>query len=178
MQISIIDENRMPPDLDAAIRGGLCRCFPPDVPVFSHTRAWHGSLPEYTVVACDGPTVAGHLGVVGRAISVGGQPLRAAGVQNVYVLPEYRGRQLTALLSQAAMDEAARRRYDVGLLFCVAELERVYAACHWQGLGRRDVVRVEDGREIPLPGKNITMVYPLARAHFPAGLIHLGGNDW
>ena len=174
----VVDESQMPAALDAEIRRGLCLCFPPDVPIFSLTRAWHGSAPAYNVVIDDGPTVLAHVGVVDRSIRVGPTPIRVAGVQNVYVLPEARGRGLAQVVMVEAMAEAGRRRFDVGLLFCEPKLERVYLDCDWRSLGPREVVRVEEGREIPIPAKNIAMFYPLAAAAFPDGLIHLGGNDW
>ncbi len=76
------------------------------------------------------------------------------------------------------MLEARRRGFDCGVLFCVPELERLYARCGWQNLGEREVVRIEDGGELPLPGKNTTMFYPLRITAFPDGLVHLRGNDW
>jgi hypothetical protein len=76
------------------------------------------------------------------------------------------------------MHEAGRRGFDMGLLFCVPKLEKVYLDCDWRSLGPREVVRVEDGREIPIPAKNIAMFYALSVTAFPDGLIHLCGNDW
>jgi predicted N-acetyltransferase YhbS len=178
MKLSLVDETKMPPCLDDKIREGLCTCFPPDAPVFSRSRAWHGSTPEYSVVLEDEDLVIAHVGVVGRTIAVGGTPLRVAGVQNVYVLPEYRGKHLSTGVMRAAMTEAAHRDLDCGLLFCVPSLERVYASCGWQNLGRRRVVRVEHGREVPIPDKNIAMFHPIRVTAFPDGLIHLCGNDW
>jgi GNAT superfamily N-acetyltransferase len=176
--LSIVDEAEMSPSLDAAIRERLCLCFPADVAVFGQTRAWHGSRPEFSVVLWEAERVVAHVGVVQRTITVGETPLRVAGVQNVFVLPEYRGQGLSAQVLQAAMTQAADRRFDGGLLFCVPRLEKVYAACGWHGLGVREVVRTEDGRDIPIPDKNIAMFYPIQTPHFPAGLVHLRGNDW
>jgi GNAT superfamily N-acetyltransferase len=174
----VVDESQMPAELDAEIRRGLCVCFPPDVPIFSVGRAWHGSAPVFSVVLDEGLQVLAHVGVVDRTIRVGQTSIRVAGVQNVYVLPEARGRGLARAVMVEAMNEAGRRGFDMGLLFCVPKLEKVYADCGWQSLGPRDVVRVEDGREIPIPAKNIAMFFPLTVAAFPDGLIHLCGNDW
>jgi GNAT superfamily N-acetyltransferase len=122
--------------------------------------------------------VVAHTGVVDRTITVGGTPLRVAGVQNVFVLPEFRGQGLSAKVLQTAMAEAGRRVFDCGLLFCVPQLEKVYAPHGWQGLGWREVIRVQEGRETSIPDKNIAMFYPLRVAVFPKGLVHLQGNDW
>lgn len=173
-----IDETAISPELDAAIRRNLCRSHPDGAETFQHTRSWHGSFPSYSVILEEGGEVVAHVGVVDRTIAVGGVPLRAAGVQNVFVVPEARGRGLSAVIMELSMREAAARGYDVGLLFCVHALEKVYAACGWINLGERETVRVEDGRELPIPGKNIAMFHPLAVKEFPGGLIHLRGNDW
>ena len=178
MVLSLIPEAEMPPDVDARIREGLCRCFPPDVEIFSQTRAWHGCAPAWSVVLRDGEVIAAHVGIVDRTILAGGERVRVAGVQNVYSLPEYRGAGLGRRVLAAAMVEAGRLGMDGGLLFCTHRLERYYAADGWQTVPVRSVTRVEDGRDLPLPGKNITMYLPLARPALPGLDIHLQGNDW
>ncbi|MGA2031232.1 MAG: GNAT family N-acetyltransferase [Thermoguttaceae bacterium] len=178
MDLSIVAEADMTPSVDERIRAGLCACFPADAAVFSATRAWHGSGPEFSVLLQEADRLIAHAGIVRRAIDVGGRPLLAAGVQNVFVLPAYRGKNLADLVLHSAMAEARRRGCDCGLLFCVPALEPVYGRCRWRALGERQVVRVEDGRLLPLPGQNIAMFYPLLLAAFPDGPIHLQGNDW
>lgn len=170
----------MPEALDQAIRRALCVCFPPDVDVFSRTRAWHGSGPAYSAVLldADGEPVA-HAGVVDRTIDAGGEGLRVAGIQNVYVLPVWRGRDLSNQVLAAAMQEAAARGFDAGLLFCVPELARVYVPGGWKPLPETPVTRIDaTGAEVPIPGKNVVMFYPLRVKTFPRGPIHLRGNDW
>ncbi len=79
----------------------------------------------------------------------------------------------------AAMSEANRRAVDVGLLYCIPRLHDVYARCGWQRLPETRIIRVdENGTNVPLPDKNIAMFHPLRIRHFPAGIIHLRGNDW
>ena len=104
--------------------------------------------------------------------------MSVAGVQNVFAVPECRGRGLAELAMRAIMEEAGRRGRDQGLLFCLPKLERWYLRLGWFTLPDVPVTRVEDGRECPLPGKNIAMSYPLGMAAFPPGPIHLQGNDW
>ena len=178
MHLRVIDESAMPAQLDERIRAALCVCFPADTAAFQTSRAWHGSAPEFSVVLADEEQIAAHVGVVRRTIQVSGQPLCVAGVQNVFVLPAQRGRGQSTTVMEAAMAEAGRREFDCGLLFCVAELERVYARCGWQFIDMPQVIRVENGHELPLPGQNIALFYPLRVCHFPRGSIHLGGNDW
>ena len=142
-------------------------------------RAWHGCAPAWSVVLEDASgNLLAHVGIVDRTVSVGRQSYRIGGVQNVFVLPQFRGRGLVDQVMAASMDEARRREFDCGLLFCVPELEKVYGRCGWKKLPEVPVVRVEEGKELPLPGKNIAMSYPLVRGEFPGGTIHLRGNDW
>jgi predicted N-acetyltransferase YhbS len=178
MKVLLVDEAQMPRRLDEKIRAGMCLCFPSDVAVFSKTRAWHGSVPEYCVVLDQPNEVVAHVAIVNRTVTVGGMPLRVAGIQSVFVLPAYRGQGLSDQVLKAAMAEAACRKFDYGLLFCLPPLAKIYARCGWQEVGAREVIRMEDSCEMPLPEKNVTMYYPLRDAAFPEGLLHLCGNDW
>ena len=178
MQLILIEEADMWPQMDAEIRAGLCLCFPADADIYAHTRAWHGAVPAYSVLWEDAGRVAAHVGVVDRTITVSGAPLRVAGVESVFVRPERQGQGLSRPLLIAAMEEAARRAFDLGLLFCLPTLGGLYASCDWRTLAPRPIIRVEDGHELPLPAKNIALFHPLRVTVFPAGPIHLGGNDW
>lgn len=178
MKPKIVDECEMTPELDAAIRRSLCACFPADVAVFSETRRWHGSGPLFSAFIKDSGEVIAHVGVVDRMVRFGSSPARAAGIQNVFVLPSYRGRNLSDAVMLAAQEEARARGFDCGLLFCVPRLEKVYARMGWRVIAN-DVVRVDDdGLEKPIPGKNIGMFLPLSWPQAPPHTIHLGGNDW
>lgn len=178
MEWRIIDEKSMPQDIDAEIRRRLCVAFPPDIAVYTHTRAWHDSHPAFTLVLLDGENVMAHVGVVDRTVTIGDAPFRSAGVQNVFVVPEQRGKGLGGEAVSRAMDEARRREYDIGLLFCKPALEKLYAGLGWLGLGDREILRVDSGAECPLPGKNLAMYLPLRRDAIPDGILHLRGNDW
>lgn len=177
--VRIIDERELAADLEAAIRQALVTCFPKDAEFFSRSRAWHGSAPSFSaLVAQDGKVIA-HLGVVQRRITVGGSPVEVAGIQNVCVLDEHRGRGFCRKMLAAAMAEARSRGVDFGLLFCVAELVSVYERCGWKRLLDQPVVRIDsDGVEKPLVEGNLPMWVPLGKEEFPDGTVHLGGNDW
>lgn len=178
MQPQVIDEQEMTPELDARIRRSLCRCFPADAATFSQTRKWHGSGPAFSVLIQHEGQVIAHVGVVDRLVRFGQTPARAAGIQNVFVLPQYRGQGLGDAVMQASAEEAAKRGFDCGLLFCIPELEKVYSRTHWQTLDAPAIRIDDDGVEKPLPGKNVAMFLPLHLRHAPAGVIHLQGNDW
>lgn len=176
-QPRIIDESDMPHDLDVRVRAALCSAFAKDAAVFAHGRSWHGSGPAFSAVIEDAGAVVAHVGVVDRQLQIGDQRLRAAGVQNVCVIAGYRGHGLSDVVMKAAMDEAVRRGADLGLLFCVPALERVYARTGWQVAGC-EVIRQEDGRNLPLPAGNTTMWLPMRLRQLPPGSIDLCGNDW
>jgi len=63
--------------------------------------------------------IVAHVGIVDRSMTVGGSTFASRGVQNVFVMPAYRGTRLSDRVMKAAMDEAERRGYDFGLLFCI-----------------------------------------------------------
>jgi len=179
MQTRVVDEKDVDAILDQRIREGLCISFPRDASVFSRNRAWHGSAPAWNVILEQDDRIIAHCGIVDRTIKVGNEFLHIAGVQNVYVMPTFRGKGFCDGVMNSAMGDAGRRGYDCGLLFCVPELEKVYARCGWRLLPNENVYRMDENGEIlPLPGKNIAMFFPLKRKGFPAGDISLEGNDW
>ncbi len=177
--VQLVDEQDLSPDLEAAIRQSLVTCFPKDADFFSHSRAWHGSAPTFSAVILNGTQVIAHLGVVQREVTIGSTPANVAGIQNVAVLPDHRGRGLCRAMLATAMDEARRRQLDYGILFCVAASVPLYTRCGWRRLLDTPVVRVDtDGQEKPLVEGNLPMWLPLGKEKFPTGEIHLGGNDW
>ncbi|MDD5699536.1 MAG: GNAT family N-acetyltransferase [Victivallaceae bacterium] len=179
MKLKVINEAEITPELDFEIKKALCRCFPDDAEIFSRSRAWHGSVPAWSVILFDDSHIAAHTGIIDRTVEVGETCLRVAGIQNVFVPSEYRGRGLCEKVMSAAMEEAERRNFDAGLLYCVPKLERVYAKCGWWLLAEREVVRIDENEnQVPLPAKNITMFFPLKVRTFPDGNINLRGNDW
>jgi len=179
MTLKIIDEADMAPELDAAIRRQLCLCFPHGAATFSKTRAWHGCAPAYTVVVEEGGGVIAHAGVVDRTITVGECSLRTTGVQNVFVVPPLRGTGLSRQVTDAAIGEAERRGFEIGLLFCRDELVPLYARSGWRHLQGRPVMRIDPGgREVLKNDGRTTMYYPIGGRAFPDGLIHLNGDDW
>jgi len=176
--IQIVEEKHMSPEMDSQIRRRLCVCFPQYEPVFSVTRAWHGSAPAYSALVCEAGEVIAHIGVVERRLTVGNTPLCVAGIQNVMVLPDHRGRGWIDQVMAQAMAEAQKRQFDCGLLFCDPALVKTYSRCRWETLDDRPIIRVDDGREQPLPASGLTMFFPLRVRQLPPGTIHLRGNDW
>ena len=179
MQLVIVEESDVDAALDARIKQGLCRCFPKDIKVFSQTRCWYGSGPAWMVIIDEQQEIIAHLGVVDQTIRVTGEPVRAAGIQCVFVLPEHRGKHLSARLLNVFAEEGCKREYDFGLLLCLPEIQNIYSRCGWRTLNERKIIRTdENGHDVPIPEKNIGMYLPLVRTDFPDGVIHLQGNDW
>lgn len=179
MKLQIVLETAISPAQDASIRAGLCICFPPDVEIFSRTRAWHGCHPAWSVLVEHADSVIAHAGVVEREVFVGQEQVSVAGVQNTFVLPEHRGRGLFRQVMAAVLEEAGRRGLEFGLLFCTPEIGAKYARQGWSLLDDRGVTRLdEDWRRLPLPAKNVTMWYPIVGRTLPPGDLDLQGNDW
>jgi len=178
LEFRVIDESGMDEKLDRAVRDALVVCFSKDGAHFSRQRWWH-SRHHWTVAAIEpGGRVAGGLCVVERGIMVGGRSLRAAGVGNVCARPEWRGKGIIDRVMTTALEEAAARGFEVGLLFCLPPLEKVYARMGWRKLDARVVMEDESGARVPIPGKNIAMGIPILLDGFPGGDIDLMGRDW
>ena len=179
MNINLVRERDVSRDLDKRIKEGLCLCFPDDKETFSVTRAWHNTAPLWILYSDYNYSIISHVGVVDRNIRVGDQVVRIAGIQNVFVLPEFRGKGFCDVLMKEAMDKAAEYGFDYGFLFCIPEIEKVYERCGWIKLPDTSILLTdESGKDGVLPGKNVAMYFPLKFDTFPSGNIHLQGNDW
>lgn len=188
--LQIVDEDRVGPELDAAVRRLLCECFPADAETFAARRAWNDVQPLFSVFAWQGGNLAGQVGIVDRPIDCGDAAVRAtrgthaqrrvrvAGVQSLAVAPAWRGSGLSQRLMNAAIQEARRRKIPFGLLFCLPGLEEFYARLGWRRTNRAITMRDDSGRTVPLTAKNICMELPLGEDQLPPGLIDLGGRDW
>jgi len=180
ISLSIINEEDISPELDRAIRETLVVCFPADREYYQGQSWWH-CVPIYRVLGRDDKgSVVAHTAVVERAVIVGPHLLKVhvAGIQSFCVLRAYRGTGLSDKMMSVAMEEANRRGFDSGLLFCLDQLETVYGRMAWSKLDA-DVYMADDkeGKTL-IPAKNITMFYPLKARQFPAGNIDLIGTDW
>ncbi len=179
-RFSIVSEDNISPSLDHAIRKTLVACFPADHEYFQ-SRSWWHCVPIYRVLGRgDGDSVVAHVAVVERTVVIGQSlaKVRVAGVQSFCLLPGYRGKGFSDRMMSIAMEQANRRGFDVGLLFCQDKLQAVYGRMGWYKLDS-DVYMsddIEDKRLIPT--KNITMFYPIGIRRFPSGNIDLAGTDW
>jgi predicted N-acetyltransferase YhbS len=179
MQIEIIHENQIKPELDEAIKNTLCICFQREQTIFSRTRAWNGNEPVWTFYMEQDGKVIAHLSFSDQNIQVENRYFHVAGVQNVCVLPDYRGQGLSRQLSQAAMQKARELQYDFGLLFTGEWLIEHYTRAGWKHLLQRTIIQLDDNcRDISISDDQNPMYYPLALNEFPAGSIHLQSRIW
>jgi GNAT superfamily N-acetyltransferase len=178
MQARIVEEIEISEKLDDAIRKTLAVCFPHHKDVYSKTHYLNDLKPVFSVVIEDGCSVIAYVGVIDRIVKVGGKEYRAAGVQNVCVLPKYRGRRLSDGVLKAAMQEAQAHRFDFGLLFTRHNIKQVYVRNGWIEIMYRKFTRTENAVNIEMPPESIKMYYPLAVKDFPTGDVDLLGNKW
>jgi GNAT superfamily N-acetyltransferase len=180
ISLCVINEEDILPELDRAIREMLVVCFPADREYFQRQSWWH-CAPVYRVLGRDDKgSVTAHVAVVERAVIVGSNlsKVRVAGIQSCCVLPAYRGTGLSDKLMSVAMDEANRRGFDAGVLFCLDQLETVYGRMGFERLDAAVYVADDKEGKTLIPAKNITMFCTLKAKQFPAGDIDLVGPDW
>ena len=163
---------------DQSIRLGLCICYPDDVEFYSKTRGWNQYDPYITTVVEWDDRVVAHAAAIDQSITVGRQVVRVAGIMNVFVLPGYRKKGLATEVVRAALEEAERQGFDMGLLFCKSWLESVYSGAGWKKITGRRITRAVGRRELPLRENIISMYYPLKLKTLPPGDINLRGNEW
>lgn len=179
LMFEVVDDTAVDMELDRRIRETLVTCFPADAEHFSRDRSWH-TRPAWVVVALDSDGgVAAHCAMVERTVAVGGHArVTVVGVQGFSVMPGWRGTGLSDRIMERALEESRRRGVDAGLLFCLPELEKVYARTGWCTLRAEVLMRDDTGASAPIPGKNIAMAVPLGISSFPPGDIDLLGPDW
>ncbi len=178
MAVRIIDECDIAPELDAAIRKSLAICFEHRCVEFSRSRTIRNNVPSYTAVISDSEKALCQVAVMDRTVSIDGEQVHVAGVANVFVVPQQRGKGLCDTALEAAMSEAKKRGFDFGLLFTHSPTDRVYTRNGWVEIKDRKFVRVENGEESVLSAERIKMYYPLKSEDFPAGDVHLQGDRW
>jgi len=170
------------PRQDQTIRDFLCRCFPWDTAVFSKTRYWHNCAVAWSVLLEKETRLIAHLAVIERRIRVNGKMFKAAGVGNVGVDPDCRGKKLSEKILRAAMAEARNQNYDLGLLFCGKSLLPIYERAGWITVHppRLFYSAPQGEQEILLhpADDKFLMIYPLHAPSLPPGPVDLAGIDW
>jgi GNAT superfamily N-acetyltransferase len=177
---SLINEEDISSDIDRSIRETLVVCFPADREYYQSQSWWH-CTPLYRVLGRNKKgLVVAHAAMVGRSVVVGPAlfKVRVAGVQSFCVLLAYRGTGLSHRMMSIAMQEAQRRDFDAGLLFCQRQLQTVYGRMGWSQLNAAVYMLDSEKNKTLIPAKNISMFYPLRTKQLPPGDVDLAGTDW
>ncbi len=179
MIAKVIAEADISTVLDRRIKEGLCASFPENKDFFAKSRYWNGVAPEFSIVGMEGENVIGYIAVISREIQVGSNTMLSIfGIQNVFVLPEYRGKGVLDIIMDKTLNESGKRNYDCGLLFCMPVLEKIYVRSGWKTLKNVSVFEMDEkGIRIPKT-KGICMYYPGGISQFPKGDINLMGKSW
>ena len=167
--------------LDGKIRNNLCLTFPHSAWYFEYQRGWKGALPDWTVVIMDDQdNPVAHCGVIERSITIGDVDYPIFGIQNVYVLPEQRGKGLAHELLWSVDSEAFKRDMAFGLLFCRPHVEKLYYDADWIKIGQPLIyVRNENGQEVVRDFVHDSLFFsPVKITSMPEGIIHFNGPDW
>ena len=180
VSLSIVNEEDISPQLDREIRELLVVCFPADRQYFEHQSWWH-CVPLYRVLGKnDKGTIVAQTAVVERIVIVGPalSKVRVVGIQSFCVLQDYRSTRLSNKMMSVAMEEASKRGFDVGLLFCREPLEKVYGEMGWSKLDAAVYMTDDKKGKKLIPARNITMFYARKAKQLPTGDIDLDGTDW
>ena len=137
-------------------------------------------MPLFTAIATDKTHVVACAVVIDRTIRIGARPVRVAGVGNVCALPAYRGGGIVDRVLLAAMEEAAGRGFEWGLLFCRPEIMKVYERTGWQSCMDRRFVRIDHatGQPVEISADHGKMFLRIGYRPLPPGDIDLQGDKW
>jgi aminoglycoside 2'-N-acetyltransferase I len=132
---------------------------------------------DYYVRAWDGDRWVSLVEIVDRTITVGGAPVRVAGIGGVSTRPEMRRRGFSA----AALREAARFFLDnlnipLGMLFCGESMIPFYQRLGWR-LVRETFTYIWKRNEPPI-SEPYFMVLEAPGAVWPPGPVDLNGPSW
>lgn len=179
--VKIIFEDNFPLQLDAQIREQLTVAFPHSADYFKDNRGWKGTFPLWNVVVfneADKPV--GYIGVIERTITVGRENFKIFGLQNVYVIEEYRGCGLAQKMLVEIEREALKRSLDFGLLFCRPHVESLYLRAGWKPLGRPKIfVTNNQGEVMERPFVHDSLFFKsITLSDIPKGIVYFNGPDW
>lgn len=180
ISLFVLNEEDISPEMDRAIREMLVVCFPADREYYQRQSWWH-CVPVYRVLGKnDKGSIVAHTAVVERTVVVGPalSKVRVVGIQSFCIVQDYRRTGLSNKMMSVAMEEASKRGFDAGLLFCRKLLEKLYGEMGWYRLDAAVYMTDDEKAKTLIPAGNITMFYPLTVMKLPAGDIDLAGTDW
>lgn len=178
MDYKFINESEISECLESGLKKSLCICFPKDEKVFSKVTYWQ-SVPSYRVYLEKDGKVVSHIAVIDRVITVVDEEFRIAGIQSVFVLPEYRGSDICKEMFSHVIKEAQRRGFDFSLLGCMPELEKYYQRFGYKRLtGRQILYTDEGGNDHIIEDNEVIMWRPVCKEEIPTGNVNFNGNKW
>jgi len=128
----ILSEENIDEKLDFAIRQLLANCYQADKEVFKNGRTFNGNRPAFTVILLDDGMVCAHAAVIDATILVEQSDFKVAGLGYLCVAEQSRGQNLGRRIADIAMQEADRRKFDIGLLFTIGTLPKIYSPLGWK----------------------------------------------
>jgi len=139
-------------------------------------RGFSWAKPDWHVMVREGAELVSCLKIMGRVGSVGGQPLRMAGIGDVMTAPEQRGKGYARAAMRAAVEFVCQRLgTEFGVLMCKPALVPFYSRFGWEVVP--EPLRFEQawGKEV---SPEVTMVKLCGERRWPDGEIDLHGLPW
>lgn len=174
VQIITVAEHRLTSSLEAQLSELLDTCFPD---VFQG-RTYFKQLPHWRVLAVEGESVLGQLGIDGRIINVGGSVLTIFGIIDVCVRPDRQGEGLASQLLAEA--EGLARDAGRDFLVLIADRHDLYERHGFASVTPANVkwLAIEDRFSVTLLEEDLSgcfLVKPLCTTHWPTGQIDMLG---
>lgn len=122
------------PDMDRLIKVGLATCWPQLADrFFKEGRILNGNFPLYTLVILNerAEKVIAHCGLVAKEISCSKTPYEVAGLQQTFVIPEYRGTGLTRILLDTFMQLSHLHKFDFAVGFARTGICEFHRKAGW-----------------------------------------------
>jgi predicted N-acetyltransferase YhbS len=178
----VLDKADVPPDLEQKFWDLWTRTWPPapdkkDDPDFQDTAFC------YVVVEDQNGELIGVCAWLDREIVVNDEPQRIAGLAGVAIEEAFRGRGLGKKLIENAIEEARKRGYEWGVLFCAPFRQTFYEQFGWRVL-RGKITQTRFREETAILNDDLVMALPLtdsAAAQWPQwenARIHVGVGQW
>ena len=177
--VTVLSESDISAELDEDIRQVLIKSFAHRIKEFEKRRWLNGNVPDFTVIAdCQGKIVA-HAAAIDRIITAGDKSVRACGIANVCVAENHRGKRVVDIILKAVVDEARRRGYDIGLLFCQDHVKNIYVRNGWVDMPKVPVEYVENGKHVCIgPDRHKMFCWLKISGLGKVGKIDLSGTRW
>lgn len=156
----------VPEKIEQSIVQGLMTCWPQHADRFiAEGKILNGNYPMYTFVMMHDDVVIAHCGLVEKEVEFTKTPYCVAGLQQTFVLPKYRGQNLTKILLDEFVRVARKHNFDFAMGFARDYVWKFHLNAGWSALD--DYINEQ------------RPVYKLiALSELPAGSLQLNGKPW